>query len=193
MFCPKCSAQATDDTKFCKQCGANLLGVREAMVSRGEQFDWTKTWVADFILTKEELDRRRGITPEKKRNNELRAGIITSVAGIGGMIFLRYLMEAIAHQNGGNDAEILTRVWLAGLIPFLVGVAIIFNALVIGSREVKMNKQQEQTAPPPPPQPAQLDAKTTDQLAAPADFSITEHTTAHLPEHAPAHSRREQN
>jgi hypothetical protein len=192
MFCPKCSAQATDDTKFCKQCGANLLGVREAMVSRGEQFDWTKTWVADFILTKEELDRRRGITPEKKRNNELRAGIITSIAGIGGMIFLRYLMEAIAHQNGGNDAEILTRVWLAGLIPFLVGVAIIFNALVIGGREVKMNKQREQTAPPPPPQPAQLDAKTTDQLAAPADFSITEHTTAHLQEHAPVHSRREQ-
>lgn len=191
MFCPRCSAQATDDTKFCKQCGANLLGVREAIVSRGEQFDWSKTWVADLILTKEELDRRRGITPEKKRNNELRAGIITSAAGIGAMIFLRYLMEAVAQQNGGADAEILNRIWLAGLIPFLVGAAIIFNALVIGGREVKMSKHEAQNAPPPPPQPVQLGAKTTDQLSAPADFSVTEHTTAHLPERAPAHSRRE--
>lgn len=192
MFCPRCSAQATDDTKFCKQCGANLLGVREAIVSRGEQFDWSKTWVADLILTKEELDRRRGITPEKKRNNEFRAGIITSAAGIGAMIFLRYLMEAVAQQNGGADAEILNRIWLAGLIPFLVGVAIIFNALVIGGREVKMQKHEARnTTPPPPPQPVQLGAKTTDQLSAPADFSVTEHTTAHLPEHAPAHSRRE--
>lgn len=191
MFCPRCSAQATDDTKFCKQCGANLLGVREAIVSRGEQFDWSKTWVADLILTKEELDRRRGITPEKKRNNELRAGIITSAAGIGAMIFLRYLMEAVAQQNGGADAEILNRIWLAGLIPFLVGVAIIFNALVIGGREVKMQKYEARNTPPPPPQPVQLGAKTTDQLSAPADFSVTEHTTAHLPERAPAHSRRE--
>lgn len=190
MFCPRCSAQATDDTKFCKQCGANLLGVREAIVSRGEQFDWSKTWVADLILTKEELDRRRGITPEKKRNNELRAGIITSAAGIGAMIFLRYLMEAVAQQNGGADAEILNRIWLAGLIPTLVGIAIIFNALVIGGREVKMQKHEAQNTPPPP-QPVQLGAKTTDQLSAPADFSVTEHTTAHLPERAPAHSRRE--
>lgn len=68
MFCPGCGTQIADDTKFCKHCGANLLGVREAMSTRGEKFDWSKTWVAEMFLTEEEHNRRRGITPEKKRN-----------------------------------------------------------------------------------------------------------------------------
>jgi len=181
MFCPGCSAQVSDDTKFCKQCGANLNGVREAMVSRGDKFDWSKTWVADMFLTAEELDRRRGITPEIKRNNEIRAGVITSAVGLGVMIFLRYLLEAVAHQNSGADAEIIQRVWLAGLIPFLIGLAITFNALVLGSREAKAKQWQKHSLPQPAPAP-QLEAKTTDQLSEVTDFSVTENTTAHLPE-----------
>ncbi len=191
MFCPGCSAQVADDTKFCKQCGANVLGVREAMASRGENFDWSKTWVAEMFLSKEERERRLGITPEKKRNNEIRGGVITTAVGLGVMIFLRYLLEAVAHQNGGNNAEIISRVWLSGLIPFLVGIAIIFNALVLGRREVKAKAQQMQPSLQSTPSPPQLEAKTTDQLSAVTDFSVTEPTTAHLPERLPAHSRRE--
>src|SRR5215467_12299595 len=87
MFCPGCSAQVADDTKFCKQCGANLFGVREAMVSRGEKFDWSKTWVAEMFLSEDERERRRGVTPAQKRNNEIKAGVITTLAGLGAIIF----------------------------------------------------------------------------------------------------------
>ncbi|MEP7339727.1 MAG: hypothetical protein ABI977_18460 [Acidobacteriota bacterium] len=191
MYCPGCSAQTADDTKFCKQCGANLLGVREAMGARGEKFDWNKTWLAEMFISEEERDRRLGITPEKKRNNEIRGGVITTAVGLGVMIFLRYLFEAVAHQNGGNDAEIINRVWLAGVIPFLIGIAIIFNALVLGGRELKAKQRQTPAFPPPPPIPAQLEAKTTDQLSAATDFGVTEHTTAHLAERVPAQPRRE--
>jgi len=193
MFCPGCSAQTADDSKFCKQCGANLLGVREAMASRGEKFDWSKSWLTEMLLTEEERDRRRGITPEKKRNNELRGGMITSAVGIGVMVFLHYLLEAVANnQPNVKAAEIITRVWLAGVIPFLIGLAIIFNALVLGRREVKAKERQAPAFPPPTPPPVQLQAKTTDQLSAATDFSVTEHTTAHLPERAPV-PRREGN
>lgn len=191
MFCPGCSTQTADDSKFCKQCGANLFGVREAMASRGEKFDWSKTWLADMFITEEERDRRQGITPEKKRNNEIRGGVITTAVGLGVMIFLRYLLEAVANQNGGHDAEIINRVWLAGVIPFLIGIAIIFNAVVLGGREVKAKQRQMPAFPPSPPIPNQIEAKTTGQLLAATDFGVTEHTTAHLAERAPVQPRRE--
>src|SRR5262245_16892887 len=95
MFCPGCSLHVNDDLKFCRHCGANLLGVREAMASRSteEKFDWSKTWWAEMIYSPEELERRRGITPEekrlreeKKRLNEIRGGVITSLVGVSVMI-----------------------------------------------------------------------------------------------------------
>jgi uncharacterized membrane protein YvbJ len=60
MFCPGCGLQTNDDFKFCRQCGANLRGVREAMFSRsaGEKFDWSKTWVAEMFLNEEEQEQR---------------------------------------------------------------------------------------------------------------------------------------
>src|SRR2546428_347457 len=65
MFCPGCGFQVNDDLKFCRQCGANLRGVREAMTSRPTRgkFDWSKTWRAEMIYRKEELERKRGVTP----------------------------------------------------------------------------------------------------------------------------------
>jgi hypothetical protein len=107
------------------------------------------------------------------------------------MIFLRYLLEAVAHQNPAGDAEIINRVWLVGLIPTLIGIAIIFNALVLGKRAAKAREQNLQNWPQSMPPPVQLETKTTDQLSAATDFSVTENTTAHLPEHAQPTSRRE--
>ncbi len=181
MFCPGCSIQITDDIKFCKNCGANLRGVREAMAARGEEFDWSKTWVAEMFMSKEERERRLGITPEHKRNNEIKAGVITTLAGLGVMIFLRFFMEAIANNQGSDaDAEILRRIWLAGVIPFLVGIGLLFNGIVL-------SKPKLQQQPYPQPQPPSLDqfpAKTTNQLleSAGTNSSVVEHTTAHLPE-----------
>jgi len=210
MFCPGCGLQANDDLKFCRQCGANLRGVREAMTSRSteEKFDWSKTWVADMFLNEEERERRRGVTAEEKRLNEIktaeekrlneiRGGVITSLVGVGVMIFLRYFLEIVARGESGNDAEIIRNVWLAGIVPFLVGVGLLINGLFVSRRMAPLKEQPAQpempASPAPIAHPTALPAKTTDLLAADAapseSYSVTENTTAHLPE--PAAARRE--
>lgn len=176
MFCPGCAIQVTDDTKFCKTCGANLRGVREAMTTRGEQFDWSKTWVAEMFMSEEERERRRGVTPAQKRNNEIKAGVITTLVGIGAMIFLRFFLEAVANNESGNDAEIIRRVWLVGVVPALIGIGLLFNGIFLSRHNLRSQAL--------PPLPDQLPAKTTHQFAElpEASSSVIEHTTAHLPE-----------
>ncbi len=176
MFCPGCALQITEDTKFCKSCGTNLRGVREAMTGRNEQFDWSKTWVAEMFLTEEERERRRGVTPEQKRLNEIKAGVITTVAGLGAMIFLYFFLGTVADAKPQDNAvEIIRRVWLAGVVPFLIGLGLLFNGIFLTKRSVKL---------PAPPVSTPLPAHTTNQLIEPprAHASVVEHTTAHLPE-----------
>ncbi len=208
MFCPGCGLQVSDDLKYCRQCGGNLRGVREALEVRPTEgkFDWSKTWVADMFLTEEERERRRGVTPEERRLNEIRTaeenrlneikgGVITTLVGVGAIIFLRYFLEIVARGESGNDAEIIRNVWLIGIVPLLVGMGLLINGLFVSRRLVRLKEQQAQTALMSPQAPAALPAKTTDQLVADATaqsgHSVTEDTTAHLPEHAPAPQRRE--
>jgi hypothetical protein len=199
MFCPGCGLQISDDLKFCRQCGANLRGVRETMFSRSaeEKFDWSKTWVADMFLTEEERERRSGVTPEEKRLNEIKGGVITTFVGVAVMIFLYFFFDVVAKQQSGNEAEIVRRLWLVGIIPFLIGAAIMINGFFISRRLVKLKEQRTQAALPAEPLPAALPARTTDQLVAeaalPAGFGVTENTTAHLPQPVPAPPRRENN
>jgi hypothetical protein len=176
MFCPGCANQVIDDTKFCKSCGANLRGVREAMAARSERFDWSKTWVAEMFLSEDERERRRGITPAHKRNNEIKAGVITTLAGLGAMIFLRFFLEAVANNESGGEAEIIRRVWLVGVVPLLVGLGLLFNGIFLSRHAAKSQ--------PTPPSSEELPARPTHQLSESTarDFSVVEHTTAHLPE-----------
>jgi hypothetical protein len=204
MFCPGCGFQVTDDLKFCRQCGSNLHGVREAMTSRStrEKFDWSKTWWAEIIYPKEELERMRGVTPgekllreEKKRLDEIKGGVITSLVGVGVMIFLYFFFDVLAKQKPGAGGEIFRLLWLTGIIPFLVGVGLLINGLFVSRRLVQLKEQLLQPAMPATQAPAALPAKTTDQLvidAAPSiGASVTEDTTAHLPEPVAAPLRRE--
>ncbi len=199
MFCPGCGLQASDDLKFCRQCGTNVHGVREAMASRstGDKIDWNKTWWAEILYPPDELERRRGVTPEEKllkeeqkRLNEIKGGVITTLAGIGATIFLRFFLEIVARGESGNDAEIIRNVWLVGIVPFLIGVGLLFNGLFVSRRLVKLKAQQVQPAMPSSQAPTALPAKTTDQIAADltpaAGYSVTENTTAHLPDPAAA-------
>src|SRR6266581_4623892 len=138
MFCPQCGSTQNDELKFCKSCGTNLEAVRNVVARGGinEIFDGSRTWIAEMFLSeserkrrKEEIERERGITPAMKRYTEIKAGVIVSSVGLGVMIFLNALMQGIissGHTPPG-DAEILSRIWLAGVIPFFLGLALVVN------------------------------------------------------------------
>jgi predicted amidophosphoribosyltransferase len=62
MFCPGCGSQINEGIKFCKQCGANLLGIRESMTRPGgAPFDWSKTWVAEMLMSEAEYEKTERI------------------------------------------------------------------------------------------------------------------------------------
>src|SRR5262245_39744480 len=189
MFCPGCGIQTTEELKFCKNCGANLRSVRDAMASRIDRFDWGKTWVADIFLTEEERDRRRGISEEeraeKKRTDELKAGVITTLVGISVTLFLYFFFEPIGRKAGGNNGEIIHRLWLAGVVQLFVGIGILFNALFLSKRGLKHREQKWEM--PQVSGSYENPAKTTSQLvisdgSSYPEFSVAENTTAHLPE-----------
>lgn len=187
MFCPQCGSNQSDDIKFCKTCGGNLSAVRQAVAMREipEKFDWSKTWVAEMFLSegererrKEQLDLQRGITPEVKRERELKAGVITSSIGIGVSIFLYVIMQGVilTLRNPGSEVEILSRVWVAGVIPFFIGLGLIVASLFVGRNRRKqattdslLGANAYQSLPP----------SDTERFARPP-FSVTDQTTRHL-------------
>ena len=83
------------------------------------------------------MERQLGITPEVKRYNEIKAGVIVSCVGIGVSIFLYFLMNAVAATEP-RDAEILKAVWLAGVVPFMVGLGLIINGVVVSKKMVEV-------------------------------------------------------
>src|SRR5690242_12196054 len=154
MICPRCASNQGDDIKFCTSCGANLQAVRDAMQAADSsgKFNWNNTWVAEMFtssqvneLRKQEMERRLGITPEIKRYNEIKAGVIVSCVGVAVTIFLLFLMNAIANQNPQNG-DLLRSVWLAGLIPFMVGLALIINGVVVSKKMVEVMEREQHKA-----------------------------------------------
>ena len=198
MFCPQCGANQSEELKFCNLCGANLQAVRQAVATRdaGEKFDWSKTWVAEMFLSEEERKRRnhlleheRGETAEVKRYKEIKAGIITSCVGLGAAIFLFFFMQGIilSGQNPPGDNEILSRIWIAGVVPFLIGLGIIINGVFISKKIVEVVRRESLTTPKPAPpgvqgadaEPRFLNSADTTEFVSP-NFSVTEDPTKHL-------------
>jgi hypothetical protein len=185
MFCPKCGNEANADVKFCRKCGANLQGVQEAMTGRGgsKSIDWDKTWVNEMLMSQEERERRQGKTPEVKRMEEIKAGVITTAVGLGTMIFLYFFLGAVAASETGNDALIISRIWLSGLVPFFVGLALVFNGLFVSKHIVRLKQQQQDEL-----QEARAQILTTPitnqlpEVETPytPNYSVTERTTYHL-------------
>ena len=190
MVCPRCQSNQNDDIKFCTSCGANLEAVREALARRepSTKFDWGNTWVADMFMSgqaaelrKLEIERRMGITPEVKRYNEIKAGVIVSSVGVGVTVFLFFLMHAIANQAPSPDADILRSVWLAGLIPFMVGVALIINGAVVSKRIVEAIEREQKRTNTLEEAPATRGLRAADTSEfIPTGMSVTEGTTRHL-------------
>src|SRR5262249_37446823 len=106
----------------------------------------------------------------------------TSSVGIGISIVLFVLMQGIA--LGGkvpNDtAEILVRLWIAGVIPFLVGLALIINGLVVGRKLLETARANQLPGLDAEQQkkPALKPADTNEFI--PANYSVTDQTTQHL-------------
>jgi len=193
MFCPKCGSAQSDELKFCKSCGANLFAVRQVAETRetAEGFDWSKTWVAEMFMSpqelkrrKEEIERQRGITPEMKRYNEIKAGVITGTVGIGIAIFLYVFMQGIILSGNvtPNSAEILSRLWIAGVLPLFVGIALIINGLFVSKKLLETARRESQGAAnslEQQPNRQSLEPADTTEFAPPG-FSVTEQTTKHL-------------
>ena len=188
MFCPQCGSTQSDELKFCKTCGANLQALRQVMASReNDDFDLSNTWVAEMFMTQADKDRKRGMTSEMKRAREIKAGVITSAAGISLMIFLLVLMGGIVATGRVSDAaaEILLRIWIVGIIPVLIGGALIFNGLVVSKRGKSELADGSESA-----DAKELEARSgagylspadTNELAPNIPFSVTDRTTRHLP------------
>jgi len=193
MFCPQCGSTQGDELKFCKSCGINLEAVKQIAALRDEsgKFDWNRTWLAEMFFStserlrrKEEIDRERGITPEMKRYTEIKAGVIVSSVGVGVMIFLNVLMRGII--SGGNtpaaDAGVLSSIWIAGIIPFLVGLALIINGVFVSKRQAELARllQQQSTKGLNQEHDARALPEGGSDEFVPSIFGVTEGTTKHL-------------
>lgn len=193
MFCPQCGSTQSEDLKFCKVCGVNLYAVMQVVAARepDEKFDWSKTWVQEMFLSADEKKRRKaeikrqlGITPEINRYNEIKAGVIVSSVGIALAIFLFVFMGGlIASSKVSQDAaEILSRLWVAGVIPLFVGLALITNGVIVSKKLVEAARRGSQTGQEGlegDAHPPYLRSADTNEFL-PSPFSVTEQTTKHL-------------
>jgi len=190
MLCPRCALNQSDEIKFCTSCGANLQAVREALDAPEKKFDWGNTWVAEMFMSgqaaeirKREMERQLGITPEVKRYNEIKAGVIVSCVGIAVSIFLFFLMMGVAANARPADAEILTRIWVAGVIPFMVGLALIINGLFVSKKMIQVmerGRKEPDALEDGGPTPRGLRAADTSEFIPANMSSVTDQTTRHL-------------
>lgn len=195
MLCPRCSSNQSDDVKYCTFCGANLQAVREVMrLKDDKKSDWAEWWAEMFQsdrveARKLEMERRFGITPEVKRYNEIKAGVIVSSVGVAVSIFLFIFMQGIAANVPADEAEILTRIWVAGFIPFFVGLALIINGLVVSKKQAEiMEREIKRFQGLNPNMTPEMNAGTAPRSLRPAEtnefiptpFSVTDQTTRHL-------------
>ena len=158
----------------------------------GGKFDWSNTWVAEMFRSGEdavkhqaEIERLRGMTPEMKRLIEIKAGVITASVGVGLSILLFVLMGGIVATGRVSDAaaEILLRIWIVGVLPVLIGAALIFNGMFVSKRGAESAAHDTDTGT------RELDGQSSGNYLSPADtndlvssvpFSVTDRTTRHL-------------
>jgi hypothetical protein len=156
----------------------------------GEKFDWGKTWVAEMFLSEAEQRRRRKLIEadvsiaEETRVNEIKAGVITSSVGVGAAVVVFFIMQGIILSGNvtPDTAQILSRVWIAGLLPFLIGLALILNGLIVSKRLVEIAKStqtDDSNKVEADQEPRFLRSADTNEFI-PANLSVTDQTTRHL-------------
>lgn len=191
MFCPRCGSSQSEELRFCKVCGADLSAAMQIVATRepGEKFDWNKTWVTEMFLSADEkkirkakLELQAGITPEVKRYNEIKAGVIVGSVGVALSIFLFVFMGGLIASGKVTPeaAEILSRLWISGVIPIFVGLALVVNGTIVSKKLVEAAKRSqgpeglEEGATRPSLRPA-----ATNEFSK-SPFSVTEDSTKQL-------------
>jgi hypothetical protein len=177
MYCPQCGTQAEPGIKYCKKCGQPLNRIRGVMSRGGASANWNEVWLEEHL---EERRSKRKKTPEEKRLEEIKAGVITS---------------SIAPEPGAN---ILRTLWAVGLVPLFIGAGLIFNGIFVSKRIVELKRRQEALAQSQALPGVSVDTAPVAQLPeakpqATPEFGVTEHTTARLGEGAAIPARRDNN
>jgi hypothetical protein len=144
MFCPVCGSEQL--SQYCRSCGMDLRRLHSVL----EKQDETKT---PYISAREEIGRAfadkiremksakeltkvveevlPGIedflkTPEEKRLNRIRAGMITAAVGLGAALaFFTLGWFNIEEGREGRDGSIF--IACLGLTTFLIGLGIMLN------------------------------------------------------------------
>jgi len=195
MFCPQCGTETLERLKYCKKCGTNLGRVQGVMGKGGAGYTSKQMEVEWEREALDERRERRKRSPEEKRLGEIKGGVITSCVGLGLMIFLSFLFDAIANNTGPDVQGILRAIPFIGVIPFLIGLGITFNGLFISKRVVELKREVENRNRPAPlfsaPDTAPV-AHLVDRTPI-SDLSIVEPTTKALREPAPVPSARDTN
>ena len=194
MYCPQCGTQTEPGIKYCKKCGQALNRIRSNMSRGGSSANWNEVWIEEHL---EERRSKRKKTPEEKRLEEIKGGVITSSVGLAITIFFSFLFDAIANLTPGPEANILRSLWAVGLVPLCVGAGLIFNGVFVSRRLVELKRQQELFAQQSQALPGSaVDTAPVAQLPearpqATPEFGVTEHTTARLGEGVAIPARRD--
>ena len=153
MFCPKCGSQNSDETKYCRGCGADLAAVISAIARRRPDV---------MVLAEKHIDLySRGLR-----------GLVT---GSG------FLIVALVAFAVSVRLSVLAIFALAASVVFLgSGISRMVQASSLKRLSLSKSDQPElpstSTAYLSPP----ASIYETDELA--THPSITEHTTTHLPD-----------
>ena len=200
MYCPQCGTETNDQIKFCKRCGTSLQIVQTLLTkgapSMNPSFDpreWQRMVLEEY---REKAAKKNKKSPEQKRLEEIKSGVITTAIGFGSMILLYFLLGAVAINEPASDALVLRNVWLVGLVPFLIGLSILFNGIFISKKIVALKNNEERdfyNLPLFSADPTPVSKLSEGILTPAADFSVTESTTTKLREPEPINKSRDTN
>ena len=164
MFCPRCSAQNSDDTKFCRACGTDLATVSLAL-SDPQQ------------LSAAALERVASISLAKRRDGISR--LIHGTGWTGASALVGIALGVFSNTNDWIFVWLGLAAWMAcwGIIQWSQGINKLIEARYL-SREVALtsgnsvrNTQQLRNEEPA----ALTGASNTNKLPQPT--SVTESTT----------------
>ena len=133
MFCPKCSQQQADGSRFCSRCGFPLAGVNELLAHGGQ--------LPVYAMPDEPTAGPRPMSPRRK-----------GVKQGGGMLMIGIFLIpclAILHEAIGTPEEFV----LFGVLVFLAGLLRMLYAAFFQEGAPKRPGHQLQQAYAPPVQP----------------------------------------